>query len=455
MSLALELAKRVCALRFEELPPQAVHWAKVGILDLVGVTLAGHDEPTAQLLARALASATGPAQIFGENKRVSILDAALINGTAAHALDYDDCNNTVGGHPSAPILPALFAIADEFGASGRDFINAYVAGFEVETKLGLGVHFYHYTKGWHPTATLGVFGSAAACARLLNLSVEQTAVALAIAASYASGIKANFGTMVKPLHVGHCCRNGLLAARLAQQDYTANAATAFEHKQGFFELFNGKGNYTAEKILPAWGNPYDIVEPGIAIKQYPCCGSTNSAIDAMLKLTREHDVKAGQVESIETWTHPRRLEHTNRPDPLSSLDAKFSVQYCVARALLDRKVVIEQFEGDAFMDPRVRSLLPRIESTTYTTAQFPAENHFGAEVRVTLKDGSVRSAKVDQPYGRTSRNPLPPELLKEKFDNCALRALREPAVSQLYALIDGFDKLSDVTQVTALTVPAA
>ena len=131
------------------------------------------------------------------------------------------------------------------------------------------------------------------------------------------------------------------------------------------------------------------------------------------------------------------------------------MQYCVARALLDRKVVIEQFEGDAFMDPRVRSLLPHIKSTTYTTLQFPAENHFGAEVRVTLKDGSVRSAKVDQPYGRTSRNPLPPELLKEKFVNCALRALAEPAVTQLYALIDGFEKLSDVTQVTALTVPSS
>ena len=454
MSLAFELAKRVSALRYEDLPPQAVHWAKVGILDFVGVTLAGHNEPTAQLLALSLGGVAGPARIFGEEKRVSILDAALINGTASHALDYDDCNNTIGGHPSAPILPALFAVADEFGASGRAFINAYACGFEVETKLGMAVNLYHYMKGWHPTATLGVFGSAAACARLLNLSAEQTAVAIAIAASFASGIKANFGTMVKPLHVGHCSRNGLLAARLAQQGYTANAAGAFEDKHGFFKVFNGEGNYAAEKILPAWGNPYDIVEPGIAIKQYPCCGSTHSAVDAMLILVSKHDIHPEQVESIESWTHARRLEHTNRPDPQSSLDAKFSVQYCLARALADRKVTMEQFEGDEYKDPKIRSLLGRIKAATYTTAQFPAENHFGAEVKVTLRDGSVHSTKVDQPYGRTSRNPLPPEMLKAKFVNCAQGVLPESTVARIYAAIDGFEQLSDVRDVTALTSPS-
>ena len=255
------------------------------------------------------------------------------------------------------------------------------------------------------------------------MSAAQTATALAIAASFAAGIKANFGTMMKPLHVGHCARNGLYAALLAREGYTANTASAFEHKQGFFQVFNGTGNYDAARILPAWAHPWDIVDPGIAIKQYPCCGSTHPAIDALLLLLRAHDLQPAQVARLEAWIHERRLEHTNRPDPQSALEAKFSLQYCLARALLDRQVIIEHFEGDTYTEAAIRGLLPRIRVAPYTTAQFPADNHFGAEVRVTLGDGTVLTQKVDQPFGRTSRNPLPPAQLKEKFVHCARRAL--------------------------------
>jgi 2-methylcitrate dehydratase PrpD len=451
MTLALELAKRINALTYDKLPPEAVHWAKIGILDTVGVTLAGAHEDTTRIPEGIVtAGSSGPSLIFGGNRRVAALDAALVNGTAAHALDFDDMTNRLGGHPSAPILPALFALADELGASGRDFIAAYVAGFETECKLGLGVHFHHYTKGWHPTATLGVFGSAAACARLMKLSDEKVAVALAIAASLASGIKANFGTMVKPLHVGHCTRNGLFAALLARDGFTANAATAFEHKQGYFNVFNGEGNYDAGKILPEWGQPFDIVKPGIAVKQYPCCGSTHSALDAMLGLVREHKPAPDDVERVDVWTHTRRLEHTNRPDPKSDLDAKFSVQYCMARAITDRRITIEHFDGKAHEEAKVRNVLSRVHAAPYTTAQFPAENHFGAEVKVTLRGGKVLSAKVEQPYGRTSDNPLPASLLKEKFENCVARALPKERIAPLYSAIQGFENLKDAREMTAI-----
>jgi 2-methylcitrate dehydratase PrpD len=388
-------------------------------------------------------SGSGPSLLLGTSKRTGPLDAALVNGTASHALDFDDCNNTLGGHPSAPILPALFALADEIGASGRDFLTAYVAGFETETKISLGVNFYQYTRGWHPTSTIGVFGAAAACAKLLKLDDERIAVALAIAASLASGVKSNFGTYVKPLHVGHCARSGLFAALLARDDYTASPV-AFEHKQGYFEVFNGAGNYDAAKILPAWGKPFDIVQPGIAIKQYPCCGSTHPAIDAMLELVRSHDLKIDAVERIESWTHSRRLEHTNRPDPRSTKDAKFSVQYCLARALVDRKVAIEHFEGEAYQDPIVRGVMSRIRVAPYTTGQFPAENHYGAEVKVTLRGGSVLARKVDQPAGRTSADPLPAQRLKDKFDNCANRALTPARTAAVYDAIMQLERLADV-----------
>jgi 2-methylcitrate dehydratase PrpD len=450
-TLAQELARRINALSYDTLPAAAVQAAKVGILDFVGVTLAGCREDTTRIPAGVLmrGASGGSSLVFGDSARVNALDAALVNGIASHALDFDDCNNTVGGHPSAPLLPALIALADETGASGRDLIAAYVAGFETECKLGLGVHLYHYTHGWHPTATLGVFGAAAACAKLMKLPEDGIATALAIAASLASGIKANFGTMVKPLHVGHCSRNGLFAALLARDGFTANQG-AFEHKQGFFNVFNGAGNYDAAKILPAWADPLDIVSPGIAVKQYPCCGSTHAPLDAALKLARESKPAPGDIERIQVWTHARRLEHTNRPDPQSDLDAKFSVQYCMARAFLDRTVAIEHFEGGAHREPAVRTLLSRVHAAPYTTAQFPAENHYGAEVRVALAGGKVVSGKVDQPFGRTSANPLPAALLKEKFDNCARRLLPAERVGALYSAIQGFDNLKAAREVTAI-----
>lgn len=449
MTLTQELAKRINALSFNELPQEAIHWAKVGILDTVGVALAGSREDCTRIVESTTCGSSGPSLVFGGSRRIGPLDAALVNGVASHALDFDDCNNTIGGHPSAPILPALFALADETGASGRDFIAAYVAGFETECKIAMGVHFHHYTKGWHPTATLGVFGSAAACSKILKLSEEKTATALAIAASLASGIKSNFGTMTKPLHVGHCTRNGLFAALIAREGFTAGDR-AFEHKQGFFNVFNGEGNYDAGKILPAWARPFDIVKPGIAIKQYPCCGSTHSALDAMLALVREHKPAADDIERVDVWTHARRLEHTNRPEPTSALDAKFSVQYCMARAILDRKVAIEHFEGNAYAEPAVRKLQSRVHAAPYTAAQFPEDNHFGAEVRIALRGGKVLSGKTDQPFGRTSDNPLPASLLKEKFDNCAARVLPAERVGPLYSAIQGFENLKDVRELTAI-----
>lgn len=451
MALAHELARRTLAITFDKLPPQAIQWAKIGILDTVGVTLAGAIEPCARIVAKQLTRG-GPSLLFGTADRLAPLDAALANGTASHALDFDDMQNNLGGHPSAPILPALFAQADAEPVDGKAFIAAYVAGFEAECKFGRGVNFHHYTKGWHPTATLGVLGAAAAASHLLRLDPERTAVALAIAASFASGIKANFGTMTKPLHVGHCARNGLFAALLARDGFTANAG-AFEHKQGFLELFNGAGTYDTAKMLEAWGAPYEIVVPGIAVKQYPCCGSTHPAIDVMLELVVRHDLKPGQVERIESWTHSRRLEHTNRPDPQSPLDAKFSVQYCLARALVDRSIKIDDFEGDAWRDPTVRALLPRIQAAPYTTAQFPADNHFGAELRLTLADGKVITGRIEQPDGRTSENPLTPARLRDKFDHCAARVLSRASCAPIAETIAELEQVDDMRMLTGLLAP--
>jgi 2-methylcitrate dehydratase PrpD len=451
MSIADQIADRIVGVEYEQIPAEAIAWAKSGLLDTVGVTLAGAEQDCARMAGAALgvAAAPGPSLVFGGKWRVDPLSAALINGTAAHALDYDDCSNSMGGHPSAPIIAAVVALGEQNANSGREILTAYVLGFEVEAKIGRAVNLYHYEKGWHPTATLGVFGAAAACARLLGLDAQRTAIALSIAASFSSGVKANFGSMVKPLHVGHCARNGMYAALLAREGFSSGAEV-FEHKQGFLNVFNGAGNYEVARFFEAWGQPYDIVKPGIGFKQYPCCASTHPGIDCMLELRKQNDLKIDQVESIESWTHRRRLEHTNRPNPRSALDAKFSVQYTLARALIHGCVSIDHFEGDAWRDASANALLKKVRADVYTDAQFPPENHHGAEVRVTLKDGRVVSTKVKQAYGRDSSTPLSPEMLKTKFFDCSARVLPHDRIKRLYETISHFETLGDVREMSSL-----
>jgi 2-methylcitrate dehydratase PrpD len=446
MTLIDQIAEKIVAIRPDALPPEATIWAKAAILDTVGVTLAGASEDCARIVAQTLNAGAdshgGECLIFGGDRRTGALDAALVNGTAAHALDFDDVSNSLGGHPSAPILPALFALAETQDCTGADFIAAYVAGFETETRIARGVHYHHYEKGWHPTATLGVFGATAACCHLMRLDAAQIAQALAIAASLASGIKANFGTMTKPLHVGHTARNGLFAAMLAKGGFTANNA-ALEHRQGFLMVYNGEGNFAADAILRDWGNPYDVTRPGPGFKQYPCCGSTHPPLDALLALRREHAIPTEKVVRIESWTHPRRLAHTNRPDPKTGLDAKFSVQYCLARAALQGQIRLEDFEGDAHDDPAVRALMSRIH------ADARSDEALGAKVRVTLEGGEVLTKKVGAALGRGPDNPLPEGALALKFINCASRALPVAQVARLQEMLETLEAQPSVKAVTA------
>jgi len=448
MSLTDDLADRILAVRFADLPDQVVATAKVGILDTVGVTLAGAVEPCARIAAKVAGTGSGKALVFGTREGAAPADAAFINGTAAHALDFDDCMDAFGGHPSAPLVPALFALAEGRAVSGRDLIAAYVAGFETETRIARAVHFHHYDKGWHPTATLGSFGVAAACAHLLRLSTAQTATALAIAASFSSGLKANFGTMTKPLHVGHTARNGLTAALLAAEGFGANHGV-FEHPHGFFMVFNGAGNFDPAAVLRDWGAPFEIVGNVLSIKQYPCCGSTHPAIDAMLELRAAHGLDAAAVEHVTSLTHARRLAHTDRADPRSPLDAKFSVQYCVARALAEGRVVLSHFEAGAYDEPDIRRLMQRVQATPYPGLTVADSQTFGAELRVLTKDGRMLTQRVDNPLGRSGEHVVGAAALEAKFRDCAARSLRPGAVDQTLGQLTWLEKLDDVATLRA------
>jgi 2-methylcitrate dehydratase PrpD len=450
-TLLQKLAQNVHGFDKRQLTRFSVAQAKACILDAVGVTLAGYPESCTQILLRTpgVATAPGGALIFGSARRTSALDAALINGTASHALDFDDFSGVMGGHHSVPLVSMLFALAEERGGTGEDLIAAYVIGVEVEIKLARAVNFHHYDKGWHPTATLGVFGAAAAACHLMKLDQSRTTMALSIAASLASGLKANFGTMTKPLHIGQCSRNGLFAALLAEQGFDA-ATDTLEHQQGFLNVFNGARTFDIAKLFENWGAPWEIEANSIALKQFPCCGSTHPAIAMALKLRRDDKVATADISRIEVMPHGRRLRHTNTPHPQTPLEAKFSVQYVVARALRDGVLRLKDFEGEAHFDPEIQRLLDLTTARPHPEMADDGDEQWGAEVIVTLKDGTRLARRVDNLVGRGGDDPMSSSELWDKFNDCAARSLPREQIAPLFERLETLEKVNEIAQVTRL-----
>ena len=444
------LADHILGFNPESISDAALHTAKAGIIDTIGVTLAGLPEACTQILLNTpgIANGPGPCLILGTTQRTSALDATLVNGTASHALDFDDFSDVLGGHQSVPLVPVLFALGEEYGLSGADIINAYVVGFEVEHRFAMAVHPHHYDKGWHPTATLGIFGTVAAAARALKLDHKKTSLALAIAASMASGIKANFGTMTKPLHVGHSGRAGLMAVLLAERGFEANPG-AMEHHQGFFNVFNGSGNFDPAPLTDAWTDALAIELPTIGIKQFPCCGSTHQAIAAMLNLVQENNLKSDDVKAIEIATHPRRLRHTNTPRPTSVLQAKFSVQYAVARALLDGTVRLKDFEDGAYTHPDIEKLLAITSAAPFGEANAPDGQTWDAEVAVILNNDKRLVNRVNNMVGRSGDNAMSVSELRDKFSDCARRILTVDQCDQVFDQMSNLDALPRLGDLTA------
>jgi 2-methylcitrate dehydratase PrpD len=449
--LALILAERALGVNTRSLSPEIITAAKIAISDTIGVTLLGASSDTAQI-SRQAASITkqeGTATILGTILRANELDAAFANGVAGHAFDYDDFTELFGGHPSVPILPGLLAVGETTGATGMELIRAYIIGVEVETRLALGVHFQHYEKGWHPTSTLGVFGAAAGCAYLSNLDATQTAQAIAIAASNASGIKANFSTMTKPLHIGQCARSGVLAAKLAAKGFTANPH-ALEAPQGFLDVYNGPGNYSIERILDKWFDPPLVLSPGISLKQFPCCGSTHPAIFAAIRLRERQQLDHGRIRSIEILTHPRRLPHTNQPCPHTSLESKFSIQYCVARALVDGQVTLADFENAAWEQTSIIRLLGITQVGEHSDMVKLESGTFGAQLNITLENNEQISERIDHGGGRGPDNPMSDTERRNKFIDCASRTLPNAQVSRLFDTLERLERVHSISKLVEL-----
>ncbi|MBP2557280.1 2-methylcitrate dehydratase PrpD [Neorhizobium galegae] len=444
MSLSLQLAERAVALVPQDFDPEAIGWARDAIADMIGCALIGAVTETAEKSMLPGMLTEGQCLVLGRRMRLGKLDAAFVNGTSGHAIDYDDTSKSLSGHPTVIIVPGLLALAETLNSTGREFVDAYIVGVEAATRFARGVNFYHYEKGWHPTATLGIFGAAVAASHLLNLDAGQMANAISIAASSSAGIKANFGTDTKPLHAGFQARNGLLAALLAAKGVNGSGV-ALEHPQGFLNVFNGAGNFDTTRMLSDWGRPLDLLKPGISIKKYPCVYSVHAAIDAAIALHQGPLNDPAEISNVLVRMHPRRmLPHVRNP-ATTALNAKFSLPYAVARGLVNGAVLLDHFEDAALHDPQVLHIMSLIRMENLPDDA----SDYGGEVHITLSNGQVFSHSVDAPVGRGPETPLPPGMLRAKFTDCASRTLTDEGVNEVFELLMTLDTLPRVGMLTA------
>jgi 2-methylcitrate dehydratase PrpD len=421
--------------------------AAVAVLDTVGVTLAGASEPASLVVRQVVAAEGGNAcGVFGTSVRASMSGAALANGTAAHALDYDDMCFVSLAHPSAPLVPAVLAAAESESLAGRAVLDAYVVGFEIEARLGSLMNPRHYQRGWHCTSTLGTIGAAAAVSRLLGLDARAAGHAVAIAASEASGLKENFGTMVKPLHAGLAARNGVLAALLASGGMTASDL-ALDGPQGLLHAMDSEAQGLAEAIADL-GSRWEIFDSGITVKLYPSCAGTHPSLDAILDLRRREGFTADDVERLDIDVDsivPTILIHDR---PATGLEGKFSLAFCAAAAVAFGRVGIDTFDAAILTNPQVTALMPRVTMRVDPALDRGAPPLTHARVHITLRDGRVLTQEArgargypDQPAGDAE--------LDAKFMACACRALTEPATERALGLLRKIDELEDVRLLTA------
>jgi 2-methylcitrate dehydratase PrpD len=412
------------------------------------VTLAGAAERAARIVQHVVAQdGAGPCRVLGTGLRSSAANAALANGTAAHALDYDDMCFVSLAHPSAPLVAAALAAAELAGAAGRALLDAYVVGFELEGRLGRVMNPRHYQRGWHCTSTLGTIGAAAAVSRLLGLDAAAANHALAIAASEASGLKENFGTMVKPLHAGLAARNGVVAAQLAQAGLTASGA-AIDGPQGFLAAFDSE-QPSLEAAAADLGTRWEIVDTGITVKLYPSCAGTHPALDALLDLRRREPFSAGDVEAIDVGVDPIVPTILLYDRPSSGLEGKFSMPFCAAAAIVRGAVGIETFDAAALDDPAILSLQSRVTMRVDPTLDRSAPSLTQARVTVRLHDGRVLTADANGARGYPDR-PASDEQLAAKFTSCAMQTLSDSQVARALAALLEVEAASDIRALTPL-----
>jgi 2-methylcitrate dehydratase PrpD len=425
MSLTEKIAEFVAGTRAQDIPEQVFALAKRNLIDTLGVAAGASASAVDMALCKlALLSQSGEAFLWNGRGRVGALEAAWMNGALAHALDFDDGGVALTPmHPSSPVLPAVWALGERDNRSGLALLAAYVLGLEVECKLAGAISLAHYDHGWHTTAVLGSFGAAAGSAWLLGLNKAQVRTTIGIAASMASGLRANFGTMTKPLHAGLAARNGLMAAQLAQSGWSANQ-NVLETEKGFFDVY-ACGEIGALEL----GQPYHFESPGVSIKRFPSCSATHHCIEAMLALKQKHRLITDEIETIDCRVHAVSYQALRKePEAASAEAARFSLHFTVALVLLEGGVELKHFLPQTRDREDVRALMRKVHVTIHPELEtLESKKQVFGEVQVQLKDGRILTQRATQVRGRAPLA-LSNADVEDKFLGCA-----EPALGALNA----------------------
>ena len=427
------LASFAAGLTYERLPDPVRREARRCLLDYLGTGLGGASHPIVDSMLRAAAGwqSAPQATVLGRATRLDLLSAALVNGAMAHVHDFDDTHLASIVHPTSPLWPAILALAEVRQISGQRCVAAFVAGFEVECRVGTVAFPSHDTGAYHSTGIFGPLGSAAASSNLLGLPVDQTAQAISIAASQAAGLRDQFGTMTKSFHVGNAARSGLLATLLVEQGFTASI-TAIEADRGLLTTYAPRDR-NPEALVRGLGEDFQILHN--SVKPYSCGVVTHPLIDSVIKLRKEHGLRPEQVTQIEAEVHPLVLNLTGVRDPKAGLEGKFSAYHCAAVALVDGVCGPDQFTDARVLDPTVADLRRRV-----TLNANPVVKEHEAEVAITVTDGHRYTIHIPFHQG-TPENPVSDQALEAKFRGLSELALPADRADAIVAAVHQFEPM--------------
>jgi len=441
------LGQFVAGLSAASIPDRVRRLAERCFLDTVGVTLAGAGTGAGRQAIRfAEAGGEGTTTIPGVASRVTEGAALLAMGTAGHGLDYDDVSWGMDGHPSVTLVAPALVVGEAQDATGEQLMTAFIAGFETECYLASAISPGHYERGWHATGTFGVFGAAAVACKLLDADPATTQQALAIAASGAAGLKRNFGSMTKPLHVGGAVQTGVRAARLAVEGFSADRA-AIGGEGGFFELYAGPEGVGTPASLPP--DRWALLEEGVHVKSYPCCYFTHTSITNAIEMSERHELQPDDIEGIEVVVSQGAIDALAHDDPATGLEAKFSLPYTVATGLVERAVTLESFEPAVLQNPVVQRVRDHVRYRVDPALAYDA--HESSMLVETATE--EYSSSLQDPPG-THGSPLDRVKLHSKYERCARRALPERMVGESLALLDGLRELGSTRALMATLKPA-
>lgn len=441
------LAKFIRDVKFSRLSARDRAVAKAGILDCLAVMISGSQTQTVKCLLQEVQSwgGEGRAVVVGHNQWAPPVWACLLNGTAAHAEQFDDSNEALIGHPSCTLVPVLISSVAMRTLSGKDWIEAYACGFEVGARLGRAANPALYSMGFHGTTVLGVVMATAAAAHLLGLDLQKTLSALGTSASLASGVRANFGSMTMALHAGHAASQGMLATLLAAKGFLSDPE-AVTGRYGLLDCFTG-GQYDCS-ALTNLGKPFELSRSGISFKFYPSGGPTMCAIEAALKLRSAYTLAPEMIEEIHCFTGPWIKQTLNKTRPLQrGKEGKVNLPYCLAVALCRGNVVESDFRDAVLEDPVITMLRNRCQ--VHVVNDLPNNDEFPARLEIKLTRGRLISEQCNRPSG-TAVNPPPWERLIQKFKNQSLPVLGVDRTERLLTHLANLEDIPDVTSITEL-----